>query len=136
MDRHHSARALDGLRIMRTVKIILWLQILVGLVGGYIAFAYVHWGAMSQAWAYNLRVEFDRMKQSAGYQEPPRIRDQPWDKILEDMQAYGLARDHVAGYWALACAALVVFAAAVLWLLPRTGRSTPALQATAAPPFS
>jgi hypothetical protein len=119
---------------MRTVKIILWLQILVGLVGGYIAFGYMHWGAMSYAWAYNLRVEFDRMKQSPGYQEPARIRDQPWDNILEDMQAYGLARAHVAGYWAVACVALVVFAAAVLWLLPRVGRSNPALQATAAPP--
>lgn len=121
---------------MRTVKIILWLQIAVGLAGGYLAFAGMHGGAMSSAWAYNLRVDFDKMKQAPGYQEPARIRDQSWDKILEDMQAYGLARAHVAGYWALACTALVVFAAAVLLLLPRTGRSNPALQATAAPPCS
>jgi len=130
----HSTRVLDELRLMRTVRIILWLQIALGLTSGCVALSDIHWGAMSHAWAYGLRVEFDKMKQSPGYQQPAKIRDQSWEKILEDMQAYGLARAHVAGYWALACAALVVFAAAVLWLLPRTGQSNPALKATAAPP--
>ena len=122
--------------MMRAVKILLWIQLLLGLAGVYVAFAYMHWGAMSSAWAYNLRVDFDKMKQSPVYQEPAKIRDQSLDKILEDFQAYGRARADVAGYWLLTCGALVAFAVSMLWLLRRPAVSNPALQATAAPPRS
>ena len=68
---------------MKPIKTILWIQLALGLMGGYVAFGYAHWGAMSAAWAYNLRIEYDKMKQSPDFHEPPAIRDQ-WvrDKIL------------------------------------------------------
>ena len=86
---------------MKTIRTILWIQLALGLVGGYVAFAYAHWGAMSAAWAYNLQVEHDRMKQSPDYREPAPIRDQSFSKILDDLQAYGRARADVAFYWLL-----------------------------------
>ena len=121
---------------MRAAKTVLWIQLVLGLVGGYLAFAYMHWGALSAAWAHNLRVEFDKMKQSPGYSEPSKVRDQSWDKILEDFQASGRARADVAGYWLFTCGALVVFAAAMLWLLRRSMPSNPVLLAPTAPPCS
>ena len=95
---------------MRALKIVLWFQLFLGLAGGYMAFAYIHWGAMSAAWAYNLRIEFDKMKQSPGFHEPQNIRDQSWSRILEDFEASGRARAHVAFYWLLSCGALTAFA--------------------------
>jgi hypothetical protein len=117
---------------MKTVRAILWVQIALGLVGGYIAFAYIHWGAMSAAWAYNLRVEYVKMKQSPEYREPAPIRGQSLSKILDDMQAYGRARSDVAGYWLLTCGALVVLAVVSLVLVRRVELATKALRAAAA----
>lgn len=110
---------------MSAAKIVLGIQLLLGLVGCVMAFGYMHQGAMSYAWAYNRRVEYERMKQSPGFQEPPKIHDISWDKILEDFQAYGRARADVAGYWALACMVLALFAVVTLWLLSRTAQPNP-----------
>ncbi|NLH73561.1 MAG: hypothetical protein GX456_10955 [Verrucomicrobia bacterium] len=117
---------------MKSIRTILWIQLALGLVGGYVAFAYVHWGAMSSSWAYNLRVEHDRMKQSPDYHEPAPIRDQSFAKILDDLQAYGHARADVAFYWLLTCGVLAVFAVVMLWLLRRVVPANKTLQATAA----
>ena len=105
---------------MRTIKTILWIQFVVGVVCGYVAFAYLHWGAMRVAWANNLRAEFDEMRRSSEYREPAKIRDQSWGKILEDFQASGRAQSRVSFYWFLSCGALTAFAAASLGLLRRT----------------
>lgn len=122
--------------MMRSIKTILWIQLALGLVGGYLAFAYAHWGAMSAAWAYNLRVEYDKMRQAPDYREAAPIRDQPLSKILDDMQAYGRARADVAGYWLLTCGVLVLFAVVSLVLLRRVESANKALHATAAAPGS
>jgi len=121
---------------MRSLRTILWIQLALGLIGSYMACAYIHWGAMSSAWAYGLRVEHDKMKQSPDYREPAPIRDQSFSKILEDMQAYGRARADVAGYWLLACGALAVIAVVSLVLLGRVESANKALHATAAAPGS
>jgi hypothetical protein len=104
---------------MRSLRTLLWIQLALGLVGGYMAATYVHWGAMSSAWAYGLRLEHDKMSQSPDYREPAPIRDQSLSEILEDMQAYGRARADVAGYWLLACGALAIFAVVNLVLVGR-----------------
>ena len=121
---------------MKPIKIILWIQLVLGLLGGYMAFAYIHWGAMSAAWAYNLHVEYDKMKQSPGFHEPLPIRDQSFARILDDMEAYGRARADVAFYWMLTCGALAVLAAVMLWFLRRAAPPNKSLQATAAAPAS
>jgi len=108
---------------MKPIKTILWIQLAFGLVGGYVAFADIHWGAMSAAWAYNLRAEYDKMKQSPDFHEPPAINGQSIAKILDDMAVYGRARADVAGCWLLACGALVVFATVMLWFLRRAAPS-------------
>jgi len=123
-------------RTMRSVRTILWIQLALGLLGGYVACTYIHWGAMSAAWAHGLRAEHEKMKQSPDYREPAPIRDQSFSKILEDMQAYGRARADVAGYWLLACGVLAVLAVVNLVLLSRAQSANKALHATAAAPGS
>lgn len=102
---------------MNRARYVLWFQLVLGLIGAFIACAYIHWGAMGSAWAQGLRTEFGKMQQAPGFQEPPTIRGQSITRILEDLQAYGHARGEVAFYWLLTCSALVVLAAVVLWLL-------------------
>lgn len=104
---------------MKLLRTILWIQLTLGLVGGYVALANIHLGAVSAAWVYNLQVEYDKMKQSPGYIEPSPIRDQSFSKILGDMRAYGHARADVAFYWLVTCGALVLLAVVMLWLLRR-----------------
>jgi hypothetical protein len=87
---------------------------------------------MSAAWAYNLQLEYDKMKQSPGYREPAPIRDQSVSKILDDMQAYGRARADVAAYWLLTCGALALLAVVNLVLLGRAKSANKARHATAA----
>ncbi len=115
---------------MNRARNVLWIQLVLGLTGAFIACTYIHWGAMCSAWAYGLRTEFGKMQQSPGFQEPPAIRGQSISRILEDLQAYGHGRADVAFYWLLTCGVLVVLAAAVLWLLRAASPSDKPLHST------
>ena len=102
---------------MKTAKRLLSIQLVLGAIGAFVSFSYIHWGAMSSAWAHNLRVEFQKMQQSPGFKEPPAIQGQSVSRILEDLQAYGDGRGHVALYWSLTCVLLTVLAGICLWQL-------------------
>jgi len=117
-------------RHMNAAKRVLWIQLLLGAIGGLVACNYIHWGAMCSAWAQGLRAEFEKMQQSPGFQEPPAIRGQSVGRILEDLQAYGHGRADVAFYWLLTCGALVVLAALALWLLRGGPSSNNSLHST------
>ena len=72
---------------MKNAKIFLWLQVVIGLVGLFVSFSYIHWGAMSVAWGHGLRNEHARLQESGSYQEPSKIRDQSLSEILADLEA-------------------------------------------------
>jgi hypothetical protein len=107
---------------MRAIKTFLWIQLVLGLLGGFLALAAIHSGEMSKAWVYGLRVEHDKMKQAAEYHAPLAIRDQSFDQILSDFEESGQNLATVAFYWLLTCGALVLFAIVMLGLV---GRLTP-----------
>jgi hypothetical protein len=117
---------------MKAAKRLLWIQLCLGAFFGFIAASYIHWGAMSAAWAYGLQKEFEKMQAAPGFQMPAPIRDQSVGKILSDMEAYGHARADVAFYWMVACVGAALFAAIMLWCIGQ--KSNQPLQATAAPP--
>lgn len=104
---------------MRAIKIFMRVQLVLGLLGGFLALAAIHGGEMSKAWVYNLRVEHDKMKQSPDYHAPQAIRDQSFDQILSDFEASGRARANVAFYWLLSCGSSVLFAIVILNLVGR-----------------
>jgi hypothetical protein len=104
---------------MTAIKTILWIQLALGLVGGYVAFAYVHWGAMSIAWTHGYKVEFEKARQSPNFHEPPAIRGESFSRVVESMESSARARADVAFYWLLTCGSAVVLAALLLWLLRR-----------------
>jgi hypothetical protein len=104
---------------MIAIKTILWIQLSVGLIGGYVAFAYVHWGAMSIAWTHGYKVEFEKTRLSRDFHEPPEIRGRSFAGVVESMESSARARADVALYWLLTCGVAVVLAAVLLWLLRR-----------------
>lgn len=104
---------------MTAIKTILWIQLTLGLGGGYVAFAYVHWGAMSIAWTHGYKVELEKARRSPDFREPPEIHGQSFDRVVEHMEASARARSDVAFYWLLTCGAAGVLAALLLWLLRR-----------------
>jgi len=114
-----SPLALDGIASMTAIKTILWIQLALGLVSGYMAFAYVHWGAMSIAWTHGYKVEMEKARQSPDFHEPPAIRGESFTRVVESMESSARARADVAFYWLLTCGAAVVLAALLLWLLRR-----------------
>ena len=107
---------------MRAIKTFLWIQLVLGLLGGFLALAAIHGGEMGKAWVFNLRVEYGKMKQSPDYHTPSAIRDQSFDQILSDFEASGEARATIAFYWLLTCGVLVLLAIVMLCLV---GRFTP-----------
>jgi hypothetical protein len=121
---------------MKPIKIILQIQLVLGLVGGFFALTAIHSGQMNIAWAYNLRVEFAKTKQSPDYHEAPLVRDKSFAQILDDLEAIARDQVEVAFYGLLTCGVLVMLAAVMLWLLRRATPSNKSLQATAAAPAS
>lgn len=106
---------LSDVAIMKPITIILSVQLLLALVGCYVAFAYLHWGAMSVAWSRSYRVEFERVKQSPEYRDPPPIRGESFAQVVDGMESTARARADVAGYWFLTCSSAAAFAALLLW---------------------
>ena len=104
---------------MRAIKTFLWIQLVLGLLGGFLALAAIHSGEMSKAWVYGLRVEHDKMKQTPDYHTPSAIRDQSFDQILSDFEESGQNLATVAFYWLLTCGALVLLAIVMLGLVGR-----------------
>lgn len=110
---------------MKAIKTILWIQLALGLAGGYLAFGYAHWAATAMEWARGYKVEWERVKQSPDYHEPPVIRDKSFARVVEDMEANARHRLDVAFYWLLTCGVAAILAARLLWLLWRVDQREP-----------
>jgi len=108
---------------MTAIKTLLWIQLTLGLVGGYVAFAYVHWGAMSIAWTHGYKVELEKARQSPDFHQPSEIRGQSFDRVVESMESSARARGDVAFYWLITCGAAAALAALLLWMLRRVDQT-------------
>jgi hypothetical protein len=100
---------------MRVLRIILWIQLLTGIVGGYISFRGVHSGALGMEWASVFQRELQRISSSPDYREPPPVRGYSYAGIAERMQRTARDRAEKAAYCLLLSGALAVFATAGLW---------------------
>lgn len=104
---------------MRILRLLLWVQLVLGLLVGFLALAAVHGGELSRAWVYGLRVENDKMKQAPDYHPPPAIKNQSFDQILSGFEASGQAHTAIAFCWLLTCGCFVFLAIVMLALIDR-----------------
>jgi hypothetical protein len=107
---------------MRLITTILWLQLVLGLVGALIAFGDLHSAALGTEWAREMRREFEQVRQSPAYREPPTIRGYSLFRFVEGMQIDAYKRSRIAGLAFFSCLTGSVFAAVLLCLGYRFGR--------------
>ncbi len=118
---------------MKPLIVILWFQLLAGLVGMYISVAGMHSGAMGMEWSNHLRAEYSRLRTSPDFRPPPDVLGVSHEKLLESFCSSERARAHNAGYCFLLSGGIAVFAVLLLWFASRANRPK-ALQPTASEP--
>lgn len=107
---------------MKFIVIILWLQLALGLAGAYIAFASVHTAAMGIEWGRGMHREFERVRQSSEYREPPMVKGYSLGRFVEGMETAARRQGEIALLAFVSCLAASVFAAVLLGLFHRFGR--------------
>lgn len=107
---------------MKSITIILWLQLALGLVGAFIAFGDIHSAALGMEWGRGMRLEFEHVRQSAEYREPPAIRGYTLSRLVEDVESDARRRGRIAMLSFVSCVAASLFAAVLLWLVHRFGK--------------
>jgi hypothetical protein len=106
----------------KLIPTILWLQLAFGLVGAFIAFGEIHSAALGMEWGRGVRREFEQVRQSPEYREPPAIRGYSLSRFVEAMETDAYRRSRIAGLAFFSYLAASLFAAVLLWLSLRSGR--------------
>jgi hypothetical protein len=120
-------------RLLLRVKIvtaILIFQAVLGLVVALFAFGDVHSSAMGMEYGRGLQREFEQMRQSPEYREPPAVLGHSLARLFEDRYTHSRQRGYAA---LLACAAGLgasLLAGLNLWLLSRVRRRSNELPTT------
>ena len=104
---------------MKPVIFILWAQLVVGLIGSCVSFAYMHQGAIGVAWCRSFKSDLDKVRQSPEYREPPLIKGDSYGLIVEKLEWGWRARAKLAFASLGLCAGLVASSILLLWLLRR-----------------
>jgi hypothetical protein len=104
---------------MKLVTGLLCVQLLAGLGGAYVSFAYVHWAAMGKASAYGMRKELEEVQRFPDYKEPPKIKGYSHSDLVERMKRDADIRGETALFSFCFCLGASVFAALSLILLYR-----------------
>ncbi|MEK7781540.1 MAG: hypothetical protein AAB370_08590 [Verrucomicrobiota bacterium] len=107
---------------MKPINIILWLQLVLGIVGAFIAFGDIHSAALGMEWGRGMQREFEQVRQSPEYREPPAIRGYSLSRFVEGVETDAYKRSRIAGLAFFSCLSGSVFAAVLLWLNYRLGR--------------
>lgn len=107
---------------MKPITTILWLQLVLGLVGAFIAFGDIHSSALGMEWGRGMRREFEQVRQSPEYREPPAIRGYSLSRLVEGVETDAYRRSRIAGFAFFSCLAASLFASVLLWLSHRSGR--------------
>ena len=108
----HSA--FGGMIRMRLIVAILWMQLVLGAVGLWASFGYVHWAATGSEWWMYFERDFEKLQRSPEYREPPAINGLTYARVIEAHRSDARVRLEMAGYGLVF--SLVVAAAAVLLL--------------------
>jgi hypothetical protein len=105
---------------MKALVVILWFQLLIGLVGMYVSFAGLHTGAMGMETSSDLRAEYARLRTAPDFRVPPEVRGVSFEELLDWFFSSQQARAHNAGYCMLLSGGVAVLAAVMLWFAYRS----------------
>ena len=104
---------------MKPLVVILWIQVLAGLACMFIAFGEMHSGAMSYEWTNELRADYKKRAESAGFKSPPDIAGVKHQQLPEALHFYAQDNLHLAGYWFFFSGGVTAAGAVMLFLAYR-----------------
>ncbi len=104
---------------MKFVRTILYVQLALGLVGGFWAFGDIHMSAMGRARSHGMRAEYERIRQSPDFREPPPIQGYTLARLVDAMEADARRRGEIAFRAFIGSLAASLFAATMLFFLGR-----------------
>ena len=102
---------------MRTLRIILWLQLMAAGVAMLWAWGVMFKGATGVDWYSGCMKELKQVQQQPGFQEPARIRGLSQSDMIEQLRGSALESAHQGGLCFFLSLGLVVFSGIELWLL-------------------
>jgi hypothetical protein len=108
---------------MKLIIGLLCVQLVAGLAGAYVSFAYVHWAAMGKARGYGMQKEFEQVQRSPDYKEPPKIKGYSHSDLVASMKRDADIRGEIALFSLLFSLGTSLSAAFLLFLLYRIQRS-------------
>lgn len=73
-------------------------------------------------WGRGMQREFEQVRQSPEYREPPAIGGYSLSRFVEGIEADAYRRSRIAGLAFFSCLAASLFAVVLLWLSLRSGR--------------
>jgi hypothetical protein len=104
---------------MKAIIAILWIQFALGVVGSFLAFGHIHMSAMGRAWSHGMRTDFEQVRQSPDYREPPPIRGYTVARFIDAMETDARRRGEIAFGAFVGSFVASLFAALLLLLLRR-----------------
>ncbi|MBA4149365.1 MAG: hypothetical protein H0X66_14720 [Verrucomicrobia bacterium] len=76
---------------MKIITAILWCQVVLGLTVAFIAYGDIHSAAMGMEYSRGMQRDFEQLRQSPDYQEPPQVRGYSFARLIEER--YSAARE-------------------------------------------
>ena len=107
---------------MKSLTVILWLQLLLSFGGMVLALGEAHSAGMGMEWAKEMRREFEQVSRSPEYHEPPKIRGYSYSRMIETREGESRERGRTAGLAFVVCLVASLSAAALLRLFHRECR--------------
>lgn len=107
---------------MKSITVILWLQLLLGFGGMVLALGEAHSAGMGMEWGREMRREFEQVSRSLEYHEPPKIRGYSYSRMIETQEKDARERSRTAGLAFAVCLVASLSAAALLRLVHREYR--------------
>ena len=100
---------------MRTIKVILWLQIVLGAVVAFMAFGHMHSAAMGMENGSRMRRELEQLQQSPAYREPPQILGSTFARLIENRFTDARQKGRLALLTFVTGLGASLFAVVMLW---------------------
>jgi hypothetical protein len=104
---------------MRTILVILWVQVALGVLGSFLAFSQIHMSAMGRAWSFGMRSEYDKARQAPDYHESSAIQGYTTARFIDAMETNARRRGEIAFGAFIGSMVASVFAVSLLLLLHR-----------------
>jgi hypothetical protein len=114
-----SPRSFGQLVRLKTISIILWCQFSIGIAVAFIAWGHIHNAAMGMEYSRGMQREFEQLRHSPTYQEPPQVRGYSFVRLIEDRYSTAHERGAAAMLAFFTGLGASLLSGVLLWLLRR-----------------